>query len=65
MNNETMIYSHSETIGVREIRSLVELTQTVGKMLTRDEYVAIASIYNSAIERLLKENGEEGAVKDE
>lgn len=63
MNNGAMIYSHSETIGVVEIRNLIELTQTMGKMLTRDEYVAIASVYSGAIERLLKENGE--AVKDE
>jgi hypothetical protein len=63
MNDTTMIYSHSETIGVREIRNLMELTRTMGQMLTKDEYVAIANIYDGAIERLLKENGE--AVKDE
>ena len=43
MNDEKMLISKSDTIGVREMRTLMELSQTVGKMITHDEYAAIAS----------------------
>lgn len=59
MNDERLLISKTETIGVKEIRTLMELSQTVGKMITHDEYAAIASVYNKAINRLLRENGEE------
>lgn len=63
MNDNQMLVSKSETIGVPQIRNLMELTQTMGKMLTQEEYEQIATVYGNAIERVLKENGEE--IKDE
>jgi hypothetical protein len=58
MNDNTVLKSKSETIGVLEIRSLMEISQTMNKMLTYEEYHRIAAVYGTAIERLLKENGE-------
>ena len=60
MSSEKMLVSQSETIGVPEIRNLMELTQTMGRVLTHDEYVEIASVYTKTIDRLLRENGEDG-----
>lgn len=56
--NEKMLVSKSETIGALEIRSLLEVTNTMKMALTMDEFAAIMMVYSSAIERLLKENGE-------
>lgn len=58
MEKEYLV-SKSETIGVMQIRQLMDLAQTLNRALTQEEFVAIANIYNHAIERLLKENGEE------
>jgi hypothetical protein len=58
MNDNTVLTSKSETIGVLEIRSLMEISQTMNKMLTYEEYHRIAAVYGNAIDRLLKENDE-------
>ena len=59
MNEEKLFYSHSETIGVLEQRKLIELARPLNRMLTQEEFVAIACVYDMAIKRLIKENGEE------
>lgn len=55
---EKSLISKSATIGVVEIKNLMEMTQTMGHLLTPIEYAQIALIYNNCIERLLEENGE-------
>lgn len=55
--NEKKLISKSETIGVPDIRRLMELAQELNKILTPTEYLAIVNVYNSAINRLLRENG--------
>lgn len=59
MTDNKNLYSQSETIGVVEQRKLIELGRPLNRMLTKEEFLAIASVYNGAINRLLKENGEE------
>jgi len=56
--DEKMIVSKSETIGVMQIRQLLELTNTLKAALTQEEFLNIVSVYNGCIGRLLKENGE-------
>jgi len=53
------LVSKSETIGVSEITKLMYMSNTMAKMLTMDEFLAIITVYNGAINRLLKENGVE------
>ena len=55
--SEQMIESKSETIGIADQRNLQKITHELGSMLTQKEYVVIAQVYKSAIERLFKENG--------
>ena len=57
MEKEELINSKSETIGVPQIRNLMELGRTMNCILTQDEYVSIAYVYGKAAERMLKENG--------
>ena len=59
MSDEKMIYSVSETIGVKQQRQLIELARPLNQMLTQSEFMAIVGVYNGAIDRLLKEGGEE------
>lgn len=56
---EKELVSSSETIGVPQIKQILEVGRTMNMMLTHDEFIAIMVIYNSAVERLLKENGEQ------
>ena len=58
--SEKNLISKSETIGIPDIRNLMELTQELGKMLTPTEYLMIVHVYDSASKRLLRENGQEG-----
>lgn len=58
MSKEKMFISKSETIGAPEIRKLQELGSTLNRILTHDEFVAIATVYHSALTRLLIENDE-------
>lgn len=58
--SEKNLISKSETIGIPDIRNLMELTQELGKILTPTEYLMIVHVYDSAIKRLLRENGQEG-----
>ena len=59
MDDNKNLYSQSETIGVVEQRKLLELGRLFNKMLTQEELISIVNVYNGAINRLLKENGEE------
>lgn len=52
-----MINSKSETIGVPQIRNLMDLGKTMNCILTQEEYASIAFVYGKAAERILKENG--------
>ena len=58
MDDETSIYSQSETIGVVKQRKLIELGRALNRMLTVQEFTAIAIIYSGCIDRLMKESGE-------
>lgn len=58
MEKEKMLVSKSETIGVPQIRQLMDLGATIAPALTHDEFIAIVNIYHRAISRLLVENGE-------
>lgn len=50
----------TDGIGVCEQRQLMEITKTMARALTNDEFIKIISIYNDAIERVLsKQGGEE------
>lgn len=53
---EQMLESKSETIGVAEQRKLREFTHQLGSVLTESEYITIAKVFGSAIDRLCKEN---------
>lgn len=57
-DDEKLIYSKSETIGVAEQRKLLELGRTLNRMLTVEEFTKIVIIYNGCIDRLMKESGE-------
>lgn len=57
---EKMWVSKSETICTQDIRKLMEVAKIVNRILTRNEYAMIMSVYKRAIERLEKEN-EEGS----
>lgn len=57
MKREELISSKSETIGVPQIRNLMELGRTMNCILTQDEYVSITCVYGRAAERMLRENG--------
>ena len=59
MDENKNLYSQSETIGVLEQRKLIEIARPINRMLTQAEFIAIVHVYNGAINRLLKENGEE------
>ena len=59
MIDEQLLYSQSETIGVLEQRKLIELARPLNRMLTQEEFIAIACVYDMAIKRLMKENGVE------
>lgn len=57
MNNEQKICSKSETIGIKEVRNLMEMVNTMKTALTFDEYTNIAIVFGMACDRILKENG--------
>ena len=59
MDDNKNLYSQSETIGVLEQRKLIEIARPINRMLTQAEFIAIVNVYNGAINRLMKENGEE------
>ena len=52
------LYSKSETIGMADVRKLMEVSDKLNFFLTEIEYQNIMAIYLSAIERLIAENEE-------
>lgn len=50
LSKDKLPCSTSETIGVAEQRQLIELGRTLNRMLTRNEFMVIATIYNNVIE---------------
>jgi len=59
MPDEKTLCSHSEMIGVADIRKLKELERALDIQLSKAEFLKILCVYNETINRLLKENGEE------
>lgn len=53
------LYPKSKTISIPQVRQIREVAHTMDLALTEQEFIAIITVYNHAIERLLKENGEE------
>jgi len=51
------ISSKSETINTTDMRTLLETTNTLGLLLTPEEYQQILAVFNNAAVRVLKENG--------
>lgn len=51
MDNEEYINIDYETIGVKELRQLQELT-VMNRALTKEEFFKIVNVYASAINRL-------------
>ena len=52
--NEEMI-ELKNNISVVQVRDLLEVTQTIGKALTEDEFLQVMSFYGNVANRLLKE----------
>lgn len=52
--NEEMI-ELKNNISVVQVRDLLEVTQTIGKALTEDEFLQVMSFYENVANRLLKE----------
>ena len=50
------ISSKSETINTIDMRTLVETTNTLGLLLTPEEYQQILAVFSNAVVRVLKEN---------
>lgn len=58
-DDERYIGSISPTIGVKEVRNLLEISRNVAPMLTQEEFTIIMATYGGAIDRIMKENGVE------
>lgn len=58
MEEDKLIYSQQEQIGVVEQRKLIELGRALNKILTKSEFTDIVVIYGGVVERLIKESGE-------
>lgn len=52
--NEEMI-ELKNNISVVQVRDLLQVTQTIGKALTEDEFLQVMSFYGKVANRLLKE----------
>lgn len=49
-----------DSIGVSQQRQLFELTRELSKALNEEEFLKIVSVYNSVINRLIKQAKEQG-----
>lgn len=58
MEEKDIIIKNS--IGVGQQRQLLELTRELVRALIEEEFLKIVSVYNSAVNRLIKQAEEEG-----
>lgn len=58
--NEKNISVNYETIGVLEQRNLIEMTTTLGRAMTKEEYNSIMLVYKKVIDRLVIEAEKQG-----
>jgi hypothetical protein len=58
MEEKDIIIKNS--IGVGQQRQLLELTRELVRALTEEEFLKIVSVYNSVVNRLIKQAEEEG-----
>ena len=58
--NEKNISVNYETIGVLEQRNLIEMTTTLGRAMTKEEYNSIMLVYKKVIDRLVVEAEKQG-----
>lgn len=58
MEEKDIIIKNS--IGVGQQRQLLELTRELVRALTEEEFFKIVSVYNSVVNRLIKQAEEEG-----
>lgn len=58
MEEKDIIIKNS--IGVGQQRQLLELTRELSRALTEEEFLKIVSVYNSVVNRLIKQAEEEG-----
>ena len=56
MPEEEMLYSHSEQLGPKSIRTLKETAKNLDLMLNISEYYRILHVYSDCMDRLLREN---------
>lgn len=54
MDNEKSIPAGDNTIGVLELRNLIELGRGLNRVLNQDEYMQIVLVYKNVIDRLCK-----------
>ena len=54
MDNEKSIPAGDNTIGVLELRNLMELGSGLNRVLNQDEYMQIVLVYKNVIDRLFK-----------
>lgn len=55
---EKSVRANINAIGIKELRQLVELSR-FNQMLISEEFMKIISVYNSAIDRVVKEAKEQ------
>lgn len=58
MEEKDIIIKNS--IGVGQQRQLLELTRELARALTEEEFLKIVSVYNSVVNRLIRQAEEEG-----
>lgn len=58
MEEKDIIIKNS--IGVGQQRQLLELTRELSRALTEEEFLKIVSVYNSVVNRLIKQAEKEG-----
>ena len=58
--NEKNISVNYETIGVLEQRNLIEMSTTLGRAMTKEEYFSIMLVYKKVIDRLVSEAEKQG-----
>ena len=57
---EDNIKINYETIGVMQQRNLIESTKNLCRVLTKEEYILIMSVYKIALDRVVNEAEKQG-----
>ncbi|MEG2289071.1 MAG: hypothetical protein RSA29_04515 [Clostridium sp.] len=58
--SEKNIKVEYETIGVMEQRNLIEMAQTLGRAMSREDYNSVMLAYKNVIDRLVNEAEKQG-----